>query len=196
MVGHARQIWAIEPNDEMRALAEQTLADRPGCVVVNGYAEATMLPEDAVGLITVAQAIHWFEAGPARQEFRRILRTGGWLAVLMNRWTNLEMQQAMDALARPEYGVNQEIRSSGPAQMPLSFYFGQENFQRLVFSFIMRQDWTAFLGGVTSASYMPDDDHPLFAKLEAAVREVFERFAQDGMMDVVGETELVIGQMI
>ncbi len=46
-------------------------------------ADASGLPECAVDLVTVAQALHWFELEPFYAEVRRVLRPSGLLAV----WT-------------------------------------------------------------------------------------------------------------
>jgi ubiquinone/menaquinone biosynthesis C-methylase UbiE len=66
-----KRIYAIEPNDEMRILAQEQLASHPNCTVLAGTAEAIPLPDETFDLIAVAQAIHWFEPEAARAEFRR-----------------------------------------------------------------------------------------------------------------------------
>src|SRR5262245_16285570 len=76
-----KQGFAFEPNPAMRQMALKTLEQYPTCQVIDGSAEATTLPDQSVDLITVAQAIHWFEPEPARAEFLRILKPGGWLAL-------------------------------------------------------------------------------------------------------------------
>ena len=51
-------VFAVEPNDEMRAAAERTCAAWPGFVSVRGTAEATGLPAGSVDAVTAAQAFH------------------------------------------------------------------------------------------------------------------------------------------
>ena len=48
----------------------------------DGLAEAIPLPDGSVAAVTVADAIHWFDQGPALVEIRRVLAPGGGMAVL------------------------------------------------------------------------------------------------------------------
>lgn len=52
------KVIAVEPNDDMRG----KLAAIEGITVVNAPAENTGLADKSVGLVTAAQAFHWFDA--------------------------------------------------------------------------------------------------------------------------------------
>ena len=68
-----------------RRSACATLEPRyPKLKIVAGTAEATALPDHSIDLITVAQAMHWFDLGKTRAEFARILKRGGYCAILYN----------------------------------------------------------------------------------------------------------------
>jgi hypothetical protein len=41
---------------------------------------------------------------------------------------------------------------------------------------------------------MPDEDHPLFDKLEKKALGIFSQYSHHGVWRVEGETELIIGQ--
>jgi SAM-dependent methyltransferase len=163
--------------------------------VRDGTAENTKLPHEAVDVITVAQAIHWFDPEPARQEMRRILKAGGWLALVRNHEIGQpEKAQAIGSLMTAEYGADFTAVNERPASKPHRFFFGHDDFQTFAFPFAFRQSWAEFIGALTTASYMPDEDHPLFSKLEAKAREAFAKYSQDGTWLVEGETELIIGR--
>jgi SAM-dependent methyltransferase len=200
-IGKAGRVWAIEPNAEMRRLAEKALLPHATCLVIDGSAEATTLPDHSVDLIAVAQAIHWFDPEPTRAEFLRILKPGGWLAVLRNYGTDGEpgrarpsFGKAMEGLLIPENGVDFARVARPPDKKPVSFYYGRSDFQTMTFPFSSRQNWEEFIGSLLTASYMPGEDHPLYQNLERAARRVFEDFSVDGWLETKGETELVIGQ--
>lgn len=53
----------------------------PRVAYLNAAAEAAPLAERSVDLVTVAQALHWFELDPFYGEVRRVLKPGGALAV-------------------------------------------------------------------------------------------------------------------
>jgi ubiquinone/menaquinone biosynthesis C-methylase UbiE len=74
-------VTAIEPVDGMRR--ELAIAV-PGVEVLEGTAEGIPLPDSSVDVVTVAQAFHWFDAPKALREIARVLRPGGWLALLWN----------------------------------------------------------------------------------------------------------------
>ena len=56
--GKLRQIYAIEPNAELRHLLSKELDSTPALSVLDGCAENTGLPTNSIDVITVAQAIH------------------------------------------------------------------------------------------------------------------------------------------
>ena len=42
------------------------------------------MPDASVDFVTAGQAFHWFNPALAREEFRRILKPGGWVALVWN----------------------------------------------------------------------------------------------------------------
>ncbi len=189
------RVFAVEPNTEMAAIAARDLAAEPACRVLVAQAERVPLPDGCLDLITVAQAIHWFEPDAARAEFVRLLKPGGWLAVLRNRDTGDEVSAALSAISTDEYGVTAETDLPRGERRPMSFFFGGDDYGYMAFPFAFDQDWPAFIGGVTSASYMPDEGHPAYARFECAARDVFDRFAREGRLAVRGVTELWVGRI-
>ena len=193
----AQRVFAIEPNEEMRQLLERKVGASLSVSVIDGFAEATNLPDASVDVITVAQAIHWFDPEPARTEISRILKRNGWLAILRNYGIG-DFDNAAGRLMTEEYGADFSSKRNKPKEVPIPFYFGNGPFQKLIYPFQFRQGWEEFFGALTSASFMPDEDHPLFIKLEAEAQKVFSRYSDNGTLygkvNVRGETELFIGQ--
>jgi SAM-dependent methyltransferase len=72
-------VGAVEPLRGMRAHFEATV---PGVPVFDGTAEAIPLADASIDVVTVAQAFHWFDTRAALDEIARVLRPGGWLALL------------------------------------------------------------------------------------------------------------------
>jgi ubiquinone/menaquinone biosynthesis C-methylase UbiE len=66
------EIYAVEPNADMREQLSVTLAPYPNTKIVDGTAEATTLPDNSIDVITCAQALHWFDPDVFRVECRRI----------------------------------------------------------------------------------------------------------------------------
>jgi len=82
MCGH--YVYAVEPNKDMREIAEERLDEYDGFCSVDGTDVNTNLKNDSVDHITVAQAFHWFDMDAFKKECRRILRKDGKVIIVYN----------------------------------------------------------------------------------------------------------------
>ncbi len=191
-VGQVKRIFAVEPNPEMRAIATRKLAQYPSCQVVDGRSEATTLADNSIDLITAAQAIHWFDPQAAKKEFHRILKPAGWLAICRNYGTDHELGEALQDVYPVE--TDTETLMIGKSQ-PRSFYFEDGEYRRQEYPFKIQVTWEEFFGGVSTASFAPDEGSLLYAEFENGVRKVFDRFSSEGLILQQGVTELYLGQI-
>jgi SAM-dependent methyltransferase len=74
-------VVAVEPVSAMRSVLA---AAAPAAEIVDGTAEDLPLADSSVDAIAVAQAFHWFDGDAALEEFARVLRPGGALALVWN----------------------------------------------------------------------------------------------------------------
>ena len=81
---HGYEIYAVEPNDDMREQLAVTLAPFDNVRIVNGTAEATTLPNDGVDVVVCAQALGWFDLDSFRAECIRIGKPGVTVIALYN----------------------------------------------------------------------------------------------------------------
>ncbi len=190
----AQRIYAVEPNAALRQILTRNLGAFPSIIVVDGSAEATNLPDHTVDVITVAQAIHWFDPEPTKKEMLRILKEDGWLALIRNYGADNEPNKAVQSLMTAEYGADLSIVTERPREKPPSFYFGNEDFQTFIFPFAFQQSWEEFMGTLTTTSFMPDEDHPLFPRLETEARRIFSQYCDHDFWKVEGKTELILGR--
>ena len=193
--GRAARIFSVEPNAEMRGMAEQMLGKFPAFESINGSAEATTLRDRSVDVIAVAQAIHWFDPEPTRREFLRIARPECWLALLRNYGTDEEIGKGLWSTYTEGNGAIPPEKVERPPSKPVDFYYGEYPFEALTFPFTETQSWEVFLGAVLSASFTPSGDHPRYPRFESAVREVFEAFSVGGLVETHGNTELQVGKI-
>jgi SAM-dependent methyltransferase len=87
--GRARTVIGVEPSGPMREIARQragSLPDRDAFTVVEATAEDTGLPAGSADVVTVSQAMHWFDPARALPEIARLLRPGGVLAAYDCDW--------------------------------------------------------------------------------------------------------------
>ncbi len=201
-------VYAIEPNGEMRRMAERRLGPSHSFHSVDGGAEATTLPDDGVDLIAVGQAMHWFDPGPTRREFRRILTPDGSLAILERH--SFLLYSALDDDARMHeemerecghaftaengYGTDPDDRSM-PEGQPFEWYFANRDPHR--FSFTQQTEFSEeqFLGWLLSISSAPEETHPKYHDFVDALRDTHARLSRDGYMTIPLTTKLWLEQM-
>ena len=191
-IGKVKQIFAVEPNPAMRSIAQRELGQFSTCQVIDGRAEETTLESDSVDLIIAATSVHWFEPESSRREFYRILKPGGWLALCRNYGTNRDLGEALLSVYPPENDTESLMVGKHQAR---SFYYGGEKYLKMDFPFEIKLTWKAFLGSLSTASYAPDEDSPLYVQFERDARSVFDEFSIDNQIEVQGMTELYLGQI-
>ena len=88
--GTARQVTAVEPGAEMRAVLAARVARLPEgptrFAVVSGTAESTGLADHSADIVTAGTAMHWFDHVRAMPEIARVLRPGGVVAAYLPVW--------------------------------------------------------------------------------------------------------------
>ena len=82
---------AVEPDSRMRELIS-------GADVLAGTAEEIPLPDASVDGVFAAEAFHWFDWPVAVAEIARVLRPGGVLALLWNRFDSADRVLPKDVL--------------------------------------------------------------------------------------------------
>lgn len=189
-------VWAVEPNAPMRQAAEARLGGRAGFVSVAGSAEATGLPSASVDLVTVAQAFHWFRPEETRREFARILKPGGWVALVWNqRATSTPLQAEYEAML---FKYSAEYAKSGHRKQDdavLARFFSPDGYRKLVFENGREQDLASLKGLLRSSSYAPKEGTPEFAPMMAELEEIFARHSVKGRVRFAYETRMFLGRV-
>lgn len=191
-IGKVKQVFAVEPNPEMRAIAAREFVKYPSCEVVAGHAEATSLGEHSIDLITAAQAVHWFKPQATRKDFLRILKLTGWLAICRNYGTDHELGEALKNKFPAETNTSSIMVGKRP---PTSFFFGENPYLKQEFPFAQQVPWEDFFGGLSTASYAPDEGSIFYQDFKYAARKVFNCFSANGLLTQHGVTELYLGKI-
>ena len=187
------RVIAIEPNDEMRAIAASRGVDvRPG------RANATGLPSTTADLVTAFQAFHWFTNRNALDEFARLLRSTGRVGLVWN-----ERDTKNDAFTREVRAIEQRYPGDSPivgsnfhndALVDLLNDAGFSRVRVLQFPNDQRLDRIGLIGRVRSTSYAPRGG----PNLDATIRELdalIERFADNsGHVTMHYRTDVIIGE--
>jgi SAM-dependent methyltransferase len=192
------RVRGVEPNAPMREAAERLLSAYPNFTSVDASAEATGLPDACVEIVTAAQAFHWFDREKAKAEFARILKPGGWVALIWNERhvaTTPFLRDYEDVLMRMGTDYN-TVRSRCEQIDDGAFgaFFGAAGYR--VASFPNRQDFDldGLIGRVKSSSYTPEPGDPGFEPLMAALAELFERHQVGGGVAFEYDTRVYYGR--
>jgi SAM-dependent methyltransferase len=180
---HGNTVFAIEPNPDMRALAEQNFRGCSNFRSIAATAEATTLPDASVDLIVAGQAFHWFDRARAAAEFARILRPAGWIVLVWNeRLTNATPFAAAYERLLIEHSIDYTAvdpkKVSGDADAITTFLGPECRFAS--FPHRSRLTLEELIGLLASASYAPVPGHPKHPAMIAALEQAFQTNVENG----------------
>jgi ubiquinone/menaquinone biosynthesis C-methylase UbiE len=188
-------VFAVEPNREMREAAEGLLKDYSNFTSVVGTAEETTLVEKSIDFITVGQAFHWFDQDKTRQEFERILKPQGWVALVWNERRDRDsLDHAYEQLVRKYSDDYAEVHHKRIDDEVLKHFFGGE-FQKETLENSQRFDFEGLKGRLLSSSYSPEVGHPKHASMLAELQEIFDAHQVNGKVTVAYDTKLYFGYL-
>lgn len=194
---NGNRVYGVEPNREMREAGEQLLASYANFVSVDGRAEATTLEDACVDFVTAGQAFHWFDPPGARQEFKRILREGGWAVLAWNdrRTSGTPLLEDYERLLL-EYGLDyREVSMKYMEEASLSALFGPSEVRTATFDNEQVFDFEGLRGRLTSSSYSPEPGHPNFEPMMRELEALFRRHQRGGHVVVTYDTKVFYGRL-
>jgi ubiquinone/menaquinone biosynthesis C-methylase UbiE len=185
------QVIGIEPNDAMRKAAEERLAAEPRFRSLAATAEETTLPPASVDLWVAAQAFHWFDAPRTRLEALRVVRSGGFAALLWNErppepGAFLTEYEALLRRHAAEYSTIAGRRADEDSMR--EFLGSAMQVERFPNHQIL--DYAGLEGRLLSSSYAPQPGHPEHAPMLEGLRALFERYQRNGEIVFPYETRV------
>ena len=191
-------VYAVEPNAEMRAIAEADLSGYDSFASINASAENTLLRDNSVDFVTAAQAFHWFDRLRFRAECNRILRTSGKIILVWNsRDEDSELIQENEMVIRkycPKFtGFAGGIRSEESDFNFSDFFEGKYDIR------VFRNDLTlneeGFIGRNLASSFALRADDSNYLVFITELKSLFNRYSNDGLLVMPNLTCCYVGSV-
>ncbi len=191
-------VYGIEPNNDMRAAAENLLSKYSNFVSIDGSAESTNLESNCIDMITAGQAFHWFNLEKTRLEFLRILRSEGWVVLIWNRRkkrTNEFLKEYEKFLLK--YGT--DYKAIEKSKLEFDKFFGgsksNKNYNKVNYDNYQIFDYDGLEGRLLSTSYIPLDDYPKQNDMLYDLKQLFKKYQKNGLIRFEYDTEIIYGQL-
>ncbi len=180
-IAHGYQIIGVEPDLAMGEVAIARLGNSPSFTLRTGMAEATSLSNDCVDGISVGTAFHWFDPILTANEFQRILRPNGWVALVGNERVEIsETDHAFSMLlAKFRSSADKRMRQLADCE-PEKFLGARTKSKR--FPYELKMTKSSFASLAFSRSYFPALTSPQRQNAEQSVAATFERHAVEGVL--------------
>lgn len=153
------QVYCVEPNADMRRVAENDLGDMAGFknfTSINAPAENTGLQEKSIDFVTAAQAFHWFDIPVFKAECLRILKKNGKVLLV---WNTRDYESPLirgDYEIRKKYCI--DTKGLGMTDIPKESLVFFSAYEQKSFRNDLRLDKETYVGMNLSRSYSPRQD--------------------------------------
>lgn len=195
---NGNKVFGVEPNHEMRRAGERMLSGFPRFTSVAGTAEASALRDRSADFVTAGQAFHWFDPGPTRAEFARVLKPGGWVVLAWNtrRKTGTPLLEAYERLLKnfgTDYGEVEHGARVGPED--IRSFFRPGTFRAETFKNRQVLDLPGLRGRLLSSSYVPAEGETGYAAMMRGLERAFREHEGGGTVALEYETEVYYGRL-
>lgn len=196
LLDNGLNVTAVEPNADMRHVAETRLRRNPRFTSVTGTAEQTGLKSGTIDLITVAQAFHWFDPDKFGKECRRVLKNGKRVALIWN------SRVAEDPLTRESETVCRRFcpefdgfsGGTGDESLRLDSFF-RNGYVVKTYDHPLKYNLKTFIGRYLSASYAPKPADRNYRLYIEALNRLFQKFSREGLIAFPNVAECFSGRI-
>nr|WP_302597908.1 class I SAM-dependent methyltransferase [uncultured Cellulosilyticum sp.] len=190
------KVFAVEPNENMRNMAEENLHRFKGFISVSATAENTKLLDNSIDFITVAQAFHWFDKQAFKKECQRILKPNGKVILVWNSRDEKSQLIQLNEAINKKYCTDFKGFSGGISSVIENnafddFFTGE--FEVCVFDNPLYFDEKGFIGRNLSSSYAPKEHDDMYDAYVSELKAVFEVYNKNGILMMPNFTRSYIG---
>lgn len=189
-------VFAVEPNNDMRSKAGMLIKDYDKLIIVDGTAEDTTLGDNSMDFITVAQAFHWFDVDMFKKECKRIIKKNGIVVLVWNNRVEESPIVKDSAEIFKKYCANFNGFSGSRISKNdnINRFFDNKN-DVVEFENDLKFDCDGFINRSLSSSYSLSKDDKMFDRYLAELKDLFYKYADNGILTMPNKTTAYIGGM-
>ena len=192
---NGNKVYGIEPNEEMRHVAESLFNGNPDFISINARSEETGLPDKSIDFIIAGQAFHWFDPLETKKEFQHILKPRGKVILI---WNEREPFQTgfmgeYDAFLYKYSTDYKEIDHRNVDETKIASFFSPGIFHEAKFDNSQVFDFDGLKGRYDSSSYAIPATDSGYQDAVAALHLLFDKYEQDGKVVMQYVTKVFCG---
>lgn len=189
---YGNKVYGIEPNKAMKKVAESKLSKYEKFISIDGLSNDTKINDKSVDLITAGQSFHWFDPESTKEEFKRILLTGGTVLLFWNmRDYESEFMKAYKEVIMQYY----EKLNIPQHNSYLDKFFAPQKVMHKVFENPLEYTFERLIGETASQSYLPNETHKDFEQMKDQLKNLFGLYQKDGVVPFKYNTHMYYSKM-
>ena len=190
------EVYGVEPNEDMRCVAENELGGYLNFHSVRGDAENTTLETNSVDYITTAQAFHWFDVNGFKRECSRIIRNNGKVFLVWNvrdstDVLNQELHRVYSRYCPNFKGFSGGIEKDDPR---IREFFGDQ-YDYVSFDNPLHFDREKFIARSLSGSYSLKEGDRDYGDYMETLLAVFNKYSDNGIVSIANQSVAYIGMI-
>lgn len=189
----AKKLYLIEPNEEMRKIAEKRFSNSKSINSIDGTSSNTQINSNEIDLIIAGHAVNWFDFESTLLEFQRILKEDGWIAFVKNKLISSDIEEYIGELHNEEYGFK-KISSSINTKSEYEYLAGN-SVHEIKDRFPTQQTFEQFLGSMVSASFFPSYGDEKYNDFHQKAEEIFRKGSKNEVINNIVETTVIYGKI-
>lgn len=191
------EIFAVEPNDDMRQIITERMAGQSGFTILKGSAEATGLDDNSVDAVCAAQAFHWFDHRAFAKECHRILHRGGKVYLTWNNNSadnDDEDKKECNAIVDRYCAQNQKFSTNDSHKVLDNIDDFYQTYEIYKFDNPIARTKEMFLQMALSSSYALRPEDAEYDNFVRELSEYFDRRNKNGYIISKNVSVLYVGQ--
>lgn len=188
------EVYGVEPNNDMRCVAEKELGKYVNFHSVQGDAENTTLKTGSVDYITSAQAFHRFDVKKFKQECLRIIKNNGKVFLIWNVRDSADLLNQELYRVYSRYCPNFKGFSGGITKDDerIKNFFGGR-YEYIAFDNPLYFDEEKFIARSLSGSYSLKDGDREYKEYIEQLLALFKKYSNDGIVSIANQSVAYIG---